>query len=150
MFVSFGFVNYNFLWWNSSNPNQMSVSFVGLSCFFLFDLSIMPKAASHTFYNHNARPATGRQLQASTTTSGSTILSYISTNVFVNPPNQGPHPHSEFYAMDFDDTSAQVDTTDDLTNEDEADVPTVIPGTGITVVPPAKRYHNSVSIMCIL
>ena len=52
--------------------------------------------------------------------------------------------------MDFDDTSAQVDTTDDLTNEDEADVPTVIPGTGITVVPPAKRYHNSVSIMCIL
>jgi len=77
----------------------------------------MPKAQPLTFYNHGARPAAARQLQASTTTAGHTILSYISTNVFVNPPAQVGHTHPEFYTVDFDDASAQVDTTmEDSTN----------------------------------
>jgi hypothetical protein len=109
----------------------------------------MPKAQPLTFYNHGARPAAARQLQASTTTAGHTILSYISTNVFVNPPAQVGHTHPEFYTVDFDDASAQVDTTmEDSTNVDDADALTVIEGTGITIIPRAKRYHNSVRVVC--
>ena len=106
----------------------------------------MPKVQP-TFYNHDARPAATWQLQASTSTAGRTVLSHISTNIFVNPPAQVGHTHPEFYAMDFD-VSAQADTTmEDRTNEDDADAPTVIEGTGITVVPRAKRYHNSVRVV---
>jgi hypothetical protein len=84
-----------------------------------------------------------------TTTAGHTILSYTSTNVFVNPPAQVGHTHPEFYTVDFDDASAQVDTTmEDSTNVDDADAPTVIEGTGITIIPRAKRYHNSVRVVC--
>ena len=98
----------------------------------------MPKVQP-PFYNHGARPAAAWQLQASTSTAGCTVLSHISTNVFVNPPAQVGHTHPEFYAVDFD-VSVQADTAiKDWTNEDDADAPTVIEGTGITVVPRAKK-----------
>ena len=71
----------------------------------------------------------------------------LSTNVFVNPSAQVGYTHPKFYAMDFD-VSVQADTAmEDRTNEDDADAPTVIKGIGITVVPQAKRYHNSVHVV---
>jgi len=104
----------------------------------------MPKDPSQSFYNHNARPATSRQLGTSTTRTGGTILSYISSNVFVNPPPLIGHK-DVYYAIDFDDLPGLDNIPDDPMEEEETEQSTVITGTNIQVVP-AKRYHNSVRV----
>jgi hypothetical protein len=107
----------------------------------------MPKALPATFWNHNARPAVARQLQMSNLCRGRSIMLYISTDVFVNPPVQvGRADNIEFYPMDFDDTNLADGTGMDNNQLDDPadDRPTVIAGTGVIVMPPAKRYHNSV------
>ena len=110
----------------------------------LSSLSVMPKDPSQSFYNHNARPATSRQLGTSTTRTGGTILSYISSNVFVNPPPLIGHK-DVYYAIDFDDLPGLDNIPDDPMEEEETEQSTVITGTNIQVVP-AKRYHNSVRV----
>jgi len=106
----------------------------------------MPKAPSQSLYNHNARPATAQQLGTSTTRTGGTILSYISSNVFVNPPPLVGHKDM-YYAINFDDMPGPDNIIpDDPMEEEETGQSTVITGTNIQVVPPAKRYHNSVRV----
>ena len=52
--------------------------------------------------------------------------------------------------MDFDDASAQVDTTmEDSTNVDDVDAPTVIEGTGITIIPQAKGIITQF-VLCVV
>ena len=76
------------------------------------------------------------------------ILLYISTDVFVDPPVQVGRTDNEFYSVDFDDTSVADGTgLDDRSDDDSPDDgPTMIACTSIVVVPPAKRYHNSVCL----
>jgi len=106
----------------------------------------MPKVPSQSLYNHNARPATARQLGTSTTRTGGTILSYISSNVFVNPPPPVGHKDM-YYAIDFDDLPGPDNIIPDgPMEEEETGQSTVITGTNIQVVPLAKRYHNSVRV----
>ena len=105
----------------------------------------MPKVPSLSLYNHNARPATSRQIQSSTSRTGRTVLSYISTNVFVQPPAQVEYTgNHDYYAMDFDDATTPDDMETDDVNGDQANESNVVPGTGVTIVPAAKRYQNSV------
>ena len=92
------------------------------------------------------QPATARQLGTSTTRTGGTILSYISSNVFVNPPPLVGHKDM-YYAINFDDMPGPDNIIlDDLMEEEKTGQSTVITGTNIQVVPPAKRYHNSVRV----
>jgi hypothetical protein len=107
---------------------------------------VMPKVLPVSLYVHNARPATSRQIQSSTRT-GRTVLSYISADVFVQPPAQVEYAGNDYYPMDFDDTAPDKMSTDHI-NGDQANESNIIPGTGVTIVPPAKRYHNSVRV-CI-
>jgi hypothetical protein len=82
----------------------------------------------------------------STTPAGRTILSYVASNVFVDPPPQVGHKHA-YYAVDFDDAPASDNITlDNPLEEEELGESTIIAGTNIHVVPPAKRYHNSVRV----
>jgi hypothetical protein len=101
---------------------------------------------SQPLYNHNACPAIARQLGMLTTPAGHTTLSYVASNVFVNPPPQIGHKHA-YYAMDFDDAPASDNITlDDLLEEEELGESTIIAGTNIYLVSLAKRYHNSVHV----
>jgi len=103
----------------------------------------MPKASS-SLYVHNAQPVTSQQIQSSTQT-GCTVLSYISADVFVQPLAQVEYAGNDYYPMDFDDTTPDEIPIDHI-NRNQANKSNVIPGTGITIVPAAKRYHNSVCL----
>jgi hypothetical protein len=77
-------------------------------------------------------------------------MSYISTDVFVNPLVQvGCADNVKFYPMDFDDTNLadRMGLDNNQLYDPADDRPTVIAGTGIIVMPPAKRYYNSVHFL---
>jgi len=103
----------------------------------------MPKTPS-SLYVHNARPVTSQQIQSSTRT-GRTVLSYISADVFVEPPAQVEYAGNDYYPMDFDDTTPDEMSIDHI-NGNQANESNVIPGTGVIIVLAAKRYHNSVCL----
>jgi hypothetical protein len=103
----------------------------------------MPKVPS-ALYNHNARLATARQLNISSSAEGRTILSFPSSQVQLDPTPIEVDPQHEYYtvdpAMDIDEDHIVGDP--DTSNSDS--IVEVAPGIRVIAKSKAKRYINSV------
>jgi hypothetical protein len=102
----------------------------------------MPKVPS-ALYNHNARLATARQLNISSSSSGRTTLSFPSSQVQVEPNPVEVDSQHEYYAvdpaMDIDEDHIVGDLDTSSGNNVE-----VVPGIHVIAKVKAKRYINSV------
>jgi hypothetical protein len=118
----------------------------------------MPKEPS-PLYDHRARNATARQLNLSTNASGRSSYSYSSSQVPITPIAPKP-PVEQDYAQDFnmDVDNSEHHAPDGILNTIDEDGPDeglrteVMPGVRVKIIPKpkAKRYANSVRVLCIL